>query len=177
LLLVAAGGCLALIRGPALAAGWPRTGLWLAGLGVLALIAKPGEQHLPLRLTPRALGVGLTVGVGLALPALLRGQGAASGLPTDWAAVLAWFVLLVAPLEEAFFRGALYSLLEADWGAPAAVCAGALAFALLHVPAYGPHALLPDLLAGLLLGWLRWLSGGLAAPILAHGLADFLEMP
>jgi membrane protease YdiL (CAAX protease family) len=111
------------------------------------------------------------------LPTLLRHLGAAAGLYEAWPVALAGYLLLAAPLEEAFFRGALFNALEA-WACPLpAVVGSAAAFAVVHVPGYGPAALVPDFLAGLLLGWLRWLSGGLAAPVLAHALADFLEMP
>jgi hypothetical protein len=41
-----------------------------------------------------------------------------------------------------------------------------------HVPLYGWRALPLDLGAGLWLGGLRVLSGGVAAPAVAHALAD-----
>ena len=45
-------------------------------------------------------------------------------------------------------------------------------FALLHVPLYGWHVVPLDLGVGLWLAGLRLISGGVAAPAVAHVVAD-----
>lgn len=88
--------------------------------------------------------------------------------------LLVWtpLVALVAVAEEIALRGALFgSLLEAG-GAPLALAVSSIVFALMHVPLYGWGALPLDLAAGVLLGGLRLLSGGVTAPAVAHVLAD-----
>ena len=47
-----------------------------------------------------------------------------------------------------------------------------MAFALMHVPVYGWGVVPVDLAAGVLLAGLRYLTGGTAAPTMAHLLAD-----
>jgi membrane protease YdiL (CAAX protease family) len=77
-------------------------------------------------------------------------------------------MVLVAPLaEEYFFRGWLQKAIEEDlpqqhkrW----AFALGALAFALAHVGGYG----VPQLVVGLIAGWLYANGGGLASAVLAH---------
>ncbi len=86
-----------------------------------------------------------------------------------WAVV----VTAVAVAEEAFLRGALWTAVaRVRGGQTAALLVTTVAFALLHVPFYGPDALPLDLAVGLLLGGLRQLTGGWAAPAVAHTLAD-----
>jgi membrane protease YdiL (CAAX protease family) len=81
-------------------------------------------------------------------------------------------VTVVAGAEEAFLRGTLHRRVEEVAGPGAAVAAGALAFAALHVPLYGWGAAPLDLAVGCWLGWLRLVTGGWAAPALAHTVAD-----
>ena len=69
-------------------------------------------------------------------------------------------------------RGALFDGLARLGGPAAAIALTSLAFALMHVPSYGWQVVPLDLGAGLLLGGLRLLSGGIAAPAIAHALAD-----
>jgi len=85
-----------------------------------------------------------------------------------------WAVVVtgVALTEEAFIRGALWRAVQAWRGEFTALVVTTVAFAVLHVPFYGPAALPLDLAVGLLLGGLRWVSGGIAAPATAHVLAD-----
>jgi len=49
-----------------------------------------------------------------------------------------------------------------------------VAFALMHVPLYGWHVVPLDLGVGIWLGGLRLLGRGVAAPALAHVLADLV---
>jgi membrane protease YdiL (CAAX protease family) len=86
----------------------------------------------------------------------------------------AWAVVVtaVAVTEEAFLRGALWQAVSAWRGDVAALAATTVAFALLHVPFYGPGIIPLDLAVGLLLGGLRMVSGGIADSVTAHLLAD-----
>ena len=87
----------------------------------------------------------------------------------SWAAVAA----VVAVAEEAFLRGALWrACLRVGRGGMALVVT-TVAFAGMHVPFYGWRAVPLDLVAGLVLGALRLGSGSVAAPALAHVLADW----
>jgi membrane protease YdiL (CAAX protease family) len=153
------------------------------GAGLVAL-AMAGGWRLP-RLNGHrtASGIGLRVGVGVASGLLLvalaellwRDQlpvlrPAASFLP--WLGVTA----LVATAEEMALRGALFA---AVWGAlgdvagpAAAILVTSAVFALIHVPFYGWQVVPLDLGVGLLFGGLRLASGGVAAPAVAHLIAD-----
>ncbi len=83
--------------------------------------------------------------------------------------------IAAAVAEEAFFRRYLYSKLE-RFGAAVAVAVGALAFALVHLPAYGVGAMPIDLAAGALLGWQRWASGTWTAPAATHVVANLVQL-
>lgn len=89
--------------------------------------------------------------------------------------VAAGATVLAALAEEAFFRRLAYGWL-ARWGAGLAVAGAALAFALVHIPGYGPRVVPLNLAAGLLLGWQRWASGGWSAPAVTHAAANLLQM-
>jgi len=125
--------------------GWRRCVL-LGAAGAAALCAGPLITHL------RAPGGALPAG----------------GFPA-WGSVVA----AVAVSEEAFLRGALWRAIGDCWGDGAALAVTAVAFAVLHVPFYGPWVLPLDLAVGFLLGGLRLITGGVAAPATAHVLADF----
>lgn len=86
----------------------------------------------------------------------------------------AWVLVtaVVVTGEEALVRGALFTALERAAGPVAAVAVTSLAFALMHVPLYGWHVVPLDLGVGVWLGGLRLATGGVAAPAIAHGLAD-----
>ena len=83
--------------------------------------------------------------------------------------------MLAAVGEEALFRRFLYDRL-ARWGPALAVGVTAVAFAAIHVPAYGWAAAPVDLGAGLLLGWQRWASGTWLAPAATHAFANLLAV-
>lgn len=84
---------------------------------------------------------------------------------------LAGFALtatVLAPLfEETLFRGVLLPVLGRSWGGWPAVVASALIFALAHLSL---GELVPLLVLGLGLGWLRLRSGRLAPCVLMHAL-------
>jgi membrane protease YdiL (CAAX protease family) len=122
-----------------------------------------------------ALAWGLVgAAVLVVFPLVLRLNGTTIALPFPagdfplWASV----VSLVAVAEEVVLRGVLFRALADALGMTAAVGLTALAFALLHVPLYGPGVLPLDLAVGLWLGALRVVSGSIAAPATAHALAD-----
>jgi membrane protease YdiL (CAAX protease family) len=85
-----------------------------------------------------------------------------------WAAA----TVLVATAEETVLRGTLFDGLVKLSGPVSATVLTSLAFALMHVPSYGWQVVPVDLGAGLLLGGLRLVSGGVAAPAIAHAVAD-----
>ena len=179
---------------------FPRAGLLLAGLGIalalrLTVAGIEGAQSAlaglvfatalllvvlaagwrPGQLRPGAIAVGVLGAAGLvAVPTWLRLTGATvpAQLPLD--ALLSWAMVVsaVAVTEELLLRGILFTDLESAWGAPAAVGVTAAAFGLLHVPLYGWEALPLDLAVGVWLGGLRIISRTVAAPAVAHTLAD-----
>ena len=81
-------------------------------------------------------------------------------------------VALVAIAEEVAIRGALFTAVRSGHGDSAALVVTTVLFAAMHVPLYGIGSLPLDLAAGLLLGGLRIVSGGVLAPAVAHVLAD-----
>jgi membrane protease YdiL (CAAX protease family) len=142
------------------------------GLGLLVLAAVAGWRVQ--RPTARALGVGLAGGLSLILlPVIARSEG---GLPIGihpgpfaaWVAVTA----IVAIGEEVVLRGALFDALRPPVGVVATIGITSLAFALMHVPLYGWHVVPLDLAVGIWLAGLRLVSRSVAAPALAHTIAD-----
>jgi membrane protease YdiL (CAAX protease family) len=122
----------------------------------------------------RAAGIvfGLLGGAVLVLLPLVARSHA--GLPpvsspggelATWATV----VTLVAVAEEIVLRGILFSLALMAGGPPFALIMTSTAF---HVPLYGWHVFPLDLAVGLWLGSLRLATGGVAAPAIAHTVAD-----
>jgi membrane protease YdiL (CAAX protease family) len=83
--------------------------------------------------------------------------------------------VLAAVAEEALFRGGLFRLLEGR-GMALAVAGSALAFALVHVPAYGWQAFPVDLGAGLLFSWQRLVTGRWSVPGATHAAANLLAV-
>jgi membrane protease YdiL (CAAX protease family) len=83
------------------------------------------------------------------------------------------FVVAAAVAEEALFRRLLYGRLLA-YGTAVAITVSAVAFALVHLPAYGTSALPLDLGAGALLSWQRWASGTWTVPAATHAAANVL---
>jgi membrane protease YdiL (CAAX protease family) len=77
--------------------------------------------------------------------------------------------------EELFFRRFLYAALLRR-GAAAAVAGSALAFALVHIAAYGTRVFPLDLGAGLVLSWQRWATGSWTAPAASHVAANLMTI-
>ncbi len=168
--------------------------------GYLSLAAGAGGTLGRGRTSPRAtasprpalLPAWATLAAGLlAVAAAARMAGPAPPLAGGGAALT--LGLLAAVAEEALFRGALYAWIErsaaaaagprrsgGSWGTALpptlAVVVPAVAFALMHLPSYGPAALPVDLGAGLLLGWQRWASGHWTVPAATHAVANLLAV-
>lgn len=107
----------------------------------------------------------------IALAVLIRWQGLEWRFATPF---VPWALatVLVATAEEAVLRGALFDAIT-EWASPlAAVVVTSLTFALMHVPFYDWHVVPLDLGVGLFLAGLRLTTGGIAAPAVAHVLAD-----
>lgn len=141
----------------------------IAALGFI-VCALMGRHLLGVALPMGPLAAGLATGLAgavllLALPVLAH-QGQWHG-PTLW---LPW-AAAISVGEELAARGLVFGLLE-PLGAGVAVSGSTLVFAAMHALLY-PVAALPLLLAaGLVLGYLRWLSGGCLAPATAHVLTN-----
>jgi len=78
----------------------------------------------------------------------------------------------VAIAEEVLLRGALFDALDRSAGPAAAVTVSSIAFAVMHVPLYGWQVVPLDLGVGVFFAGLRLATGGVAAPAMAHVLAD-----
>jgi len=115
--------------------------------------------------------VGGLVLVGVAVVGRLGSTVPSTPLPVAFAP-WALATVLVATAEEAVLRGALFGALDERAGTIAAVLVTSAAFALMHVPLYGWGVVPLDFGVGLWLAGLRLVSGGIAAPALAHALAD-----
>jgi membrane protease YdiL (CAAX protease family) len=130
----------------------------------LAVIAPPG-------ICARFAGLG-----GLHVPALAWNPLA----DNSFSAFCAVQLLVVALPEELFFRGMLLRLLERRFppkhrflggGVGIALVLQAVAFAGVHVPRYGPRALV-IFFPGLLFGWMRSSTGSILASTITHGASN-----
>jgi membrane protease YdiL (CAAX protease family) len=111
--------------------------------------------------------VGGVAGLGAAFLA------AGPPVPAPWGPGALPVAVVAAVAEEALFRRTAYARV-ARFGPAVAVAATAIAFALVHLPAYGVAALPVDLGAGLLLSWQRWASGTWLVPAATHSVANVL---
>ena len=115
----------------------------------------------------------LVRGVGWDLPAqpvLLYVVGQAPPMGLFLAISL---ICVVGPIgEELFFRGYIYRFVVMRWGQATALVVTSVWFGVIH----GPEYALPLTLMGLLFGYLRQRTGGVAAPILAHMLHNSLTI-
>jgi membrane protease YdiL (CAAX protease family) len=118
----------------------------------------------------RSLLMGLMVGAVLVAP-LTFGSLSARGLDGFWT----WAALaaIIATVEEIAIRGALYRRWADEAGPVAAIAAGAIVFALIHLPRYGWGAMPLDAAVGLALGGLRALTGRVMPAAVAHTIADW----
>ena len=84
------------------------------------------------------------------------------------------FALLNATMEELIWRGAIQSWLAGHTNIRLAIAVQGVSFGALHWAGFpsGWSGVVLATLYGVMLGWLRHATGGLAAPIVAHILAD-----
>jgi membrane protease YdiL (CAAX protease family) len=122
-----------------------------------------------LRVVP-GIFAGVVVGLILLAPVV---TGGISARPLadfwSWAAIAA----VIATLEEIAIRGALYQRWFEEAGPVAAIVAGAVVFALIHLPRYGLGAMPLDAAVGLALGGLRVVTGRVMPCAIAHTIADW----
>lgn len=144
------------------------------GLALTTLAVLAGQRvGMP---TPAALGIGAMGGAALVALAVLAHLGAAGPSLAPAAAFLPWasITILVATGEELILRGVLFVAIRRHFGVAVAVALTSVVFALIHVPLYGWHVVPLDLGVGIWLGGLRLLGRGVAAPAVAHVLADLV---
>ncbi|HWG74543.1 MAG TPA: CPBP family glutamic-type intramembrane protease [Acidimicrobiales bacterium] len=145
-----------------------------AGLAfAAALVALSAARGVRLGTGWPELAVGVAGGAFICLPALAaRVAGGSAHRPGGSFLLWAVVVAAVAAAEELFLRGALFDAVSEIAGRPAAIAAGAVAFAGLHVPLYGWHVVPLDLAVGIWLGALRTVTGSWLSPAVAHVTAD-----
>lgn len=160
-LFVGLAGCLALAARPSIRP--VAFGVTIA-VGVAGAVAPSADERRASRLATvavAALGIGAFALVRLARPippAPIAGAGV---------------VVAAAVAEELFFRRFLYGALLAR-GAAFAVVGSAVAFALIHIPAYGVAVFPLDLAAGFLLSWQRWATGSWTTSAASHAAANLM---
>jgi membrane protease YdiL (CAAX protease family) len=141
------------------------------GIGLLALAIACGWR--PARSAPSSVAMGVTGGaVLIALAAATRAGPLPSLAPPGPLAPWAAITVLVACAEELVLRGVFFDAVERRLGVASAIVITSVAFAVMHVPLYGWHVVPLDLGVGLWLAGLRLASGGVAAPAIAHAIAD-----
>ena len=135
-----------------------------------------GDLGGPAHMVKMRWGRGASILVGLAVGAILLAPLISGPLTTrplaafwSWAAVAA----VVATLEETTIRGVLFRGWQEEAGPAVAIVAGAIVFALIHLPRYGFAAMPLDLAVGLALGGLRALTGRVFPCAVAHTIADW----
>jgi membrane protease YdiL (CAAX protease family) len=142
------------------------------GIVLCAIAVAAGERPTIPSLGTIAIGVaGGAVLVALAVVVSAGGPPHLFGLAAPfgpWAAI----TIVVAVGEEAILRGALFDAIDEAGGLLAAIVITSLAFALIHVPLYGWHVVPLDLGVGVWFAGLRLVSGRVAAPAIAHAIAD-----
>lgn len=168
--LILLGGVVVLLARPFVAAG-PAARLWLFAAAYLVIAL--ASLRIPVAgARARALPPALVLVIGAAgLAAATLAAGPA--VPVPWGSGALPVAILAAVAEEALFRRAAYARLL-RFGPGVAIAATALAFALVHLPAYGVAAFPVDLGAGLLLSWQRWASGTWLVPAATHAAANLL---
>ena len=117
-----------------------------------------------------SVAIGIAIGAVLVVPGIF---GPLTARPIGWFWSWAAIAAVVATLEETAIRGALYQSWQEEAGPVAAIGAGAVVFALIHLPRYGATAMPLDLAVGLVLGGLRAFTGRVLPCAVAHTIADW----
>ena len=89
--------------------------------------------------------------------------------------LLFFAVVILAPLgEEIIFRGFLQQILEKQWkDSTRAVLFTALIFSLIHM---NPYWFFQIYILGVFLGFLAWKTNSIIAPLILHGLNNFIAL-
>ena len=89
--------------------------------------------------------------------------------------LLFFAVVVLAPLsEEIVFRGFLQQILEKQWNdSTRAVLFTALIFSLIHM---NPYWFFQIYILGIFLGFLAWKTNSIIAPLILHGLNNFIAL-
>jgi membrane protease YdiL (CAAX protease family) len=74
--------------------------------------------------------------------------------------------------EESLLRGSLFRAIQSRASTGLAIAVTSVAFGVLHAPVYGWAVVPLDIAVGVWLGALRAVSGTVAAPAVAHAVAD-----
>jgi membrane protease YdiL (CAAX protease family) len=170
--LVVAGAVLAAVsaRGGVRTLGLRRTGGRSSPLlaGVAAWLA-----FLPVLVAVLWLNDGIFTALGMPRPAQ-RWLADFVSSPDAQASPATWlgFVLVLPFCEELYFRGGLYGALRRVLSAPLAVAVCAIAFGVVHDPAY----MLPAAALGALFAVLYERTGSLAAPVACHALHNAITL-
>jgi membrane protease YdiL (CAAX protease family) len=161
-------GCLALAARPTVV--WAALGVTMA-VGLVGAVAPAGRGAAIEKVRP-SVWAGATA-LGIAAFASVRFTAV---VPPSPASIRAASIAIIAALsEELFFRRFVYGTL-ARLGAGVAVAASALAFALVHIPAYGSRVFLLDLAAGFILSWQRWATGSWTSSAASHAAANLMAI-
>jgi membrane protease YdiL (CAAX protease family) len=141
------------------------------GLGLVVVALVSGWR--PTRERPSSIAGGAAGGMVLVALAIVTRSGQLPWLAPP-AAFVPWVAvtILVASAEEVVLRGALFDALDRSTATRGAVLITSVAFALMHVPLYGWHVVPLEFGVGLWLAGLRLTMGGIAAPAIAHSIAD-----
>jgi membrane protease YdiL (CAAX protease family) len=141
------------------------------GIGLVVIAVVGGWRPERVHWSSAAIGAaGGAVLVGLAV--ITRTENLPSLVPP--ASFVPWVVatILVGSAEELVLRGALFDEIDRGLGVTVAVLLTSVVFAVMHVPLYGWQVVPLDLGVGLWLAGLRLATGGVAAPAIAHVIAD-----
>lgn len=174
---VTAGVVLVAVSRNLLTLRWPADAAAIRALGYGALLLVGVATGRSVGLSGRDLGLFsghhmLRLSGALFLTGVLAAPGCGRGVSPLLVLTAFPGAVIVASVEEVLFRGVLFALIRRHWGAGGAVLLTSGAFSLAHLGLYPPPVLLLGLIAGLLLGSWRALTGDLVAPVVAHSVAD-----
>jgi membrane protease YdiL (CAAX protease family) len=158
----------------------------LLGLTML-LLRTPGPAAIPLAVGAGALGGAAPVylnrtflsrtrwlvATAIGLVAVFFVSRVAPPEQTSRSVITLGALVVAAIAEELLFRRLVYGWLL-KWGVGMAIVVSAVAFALIHLPAYGLETVGINFAVGLLFGWQRHHSGTWTAPAVTHVAANLL---
>jgi len=161
----------------------------VASVTLLWMGARPTLRSILERPTAVSLAVGIAVGIAMSLATWWLYPLSIAVLPTVEGEVETLYallrqppgpmrafplLLLVVAAEELIWRGLAIDLFSKALGAPRAVLLSALLYILPQIAFRSPLLIIVAALCGLLWGTLRVRFDGLAAPVAAHIVWDFL---